>query len=286
MLLKSLNYWSAPGGLEGKLDVFEFLKNAADNRFPAVELAVFDTGSLPLGADEAFCLKILGEAERLNVKVASLASGLYWSHSLGDAAESSRLQAAGELEQMIQIASWLKVNTLLTIPGSVDVFFLPDRAAQPSDEVYRYATEGLRALLPLATECRVRLGIENVWNKFLLSPLEMAQFIDQFNSPWIGSYFDVGNILPYGHPQDGLRVLGKRVVGIHFKDFRRSVGTADGFVDLLEGDVDWPEVMKAIREIGYDGPIVAEMIPGYRHHPMVRIANTSNAMDAILGSTA
>ena len=127
------------------------------------------------------------------------------------------------------------------------------------------------------------MGIENVWNKFLLSPMEMAAFIDQFESPWVGAYVDVANIAPYGYAQDWLRVLGNRVVGIHFKDFRKSVGNLDGFVDLLEGDVDWPEVMTAIEEIGYDGPLVAEMIPCYRHYPMVRTANTSNAMDAILG---
>jgi hexulose-6-phosphate isomerase len=85
-----------------------------------------------------------------------------------------------------------------------------------------------------------------------------------------------------GHPQDWLRHLSHRVVGIHFKDYRVSVGTIDGFVDLLEGDVNWPEVMSAIREISYSGPIPCEMIPKYRHCPEVRIANASNAMDAIL----
>jgi hexulose-6-phosphate isomerase len=126
------------------------------------------------------------------------------------------------------------------------------------------------------------MGIENVWNKFLLSPQETAAFIDQFNSQYIGAYVDVANLMRVGHPQDWLRHLGHRVVGIHFKDYRVSVGTIDGFVDLLEGDVNWPEVMSAIREIGYDGPIPCEMIPQYRHCPEVRIANASNAMDAIL----
>ena len=89
-------------------------------------------------------------------------------------------------------------------------------------------------------------------------------------------------MLAYGHPEDWLRVLVKRVAGIHFKDFKRAVGTAEGFVDLLEGDVNWPAVMASIRAIGYDGPVVAEMIPYYKHCPEVRVANTSRAMDAIL----
>lgn len=283
MLLKSLNYWSAPGGLEGTLDVVEFLQLAKRFGFPAVELAVGDTGAFPLGADQGFCERILQEAERIGARVASLASGLYWERSLGDSDPAKREQAAKDLEKMIQIAAWLKVRTLLTIPGSVDVFFMPERKPQPYNQMFAFATDGLIKMLPIAERHEVRLGIENVWNKFLLSPLEMGAFIEQFDSPWIGAYVDVGNVLPFGYPEQWLRILGKRVVGVHFKDFRRSVGTADGFVDLLEGDVDWPEVMAALEEIGYDGPVAAEMIPGYRHHPLVRLANTSNAMDAILG---
>src|SRR5205823_5128540 len=129
---------------------------------------------------------------------------------------------------------------------------------------------------------RVRLGIENVWNRFLISAQDMKTFLDQFASPWIGAYMDVGNLLPFGYAEQWLRFLGKQVVGVHFKDFRRAVGTAEGFVDLLEGDVNWPEVMVALREIAYDGPVVAEMIPPYKHCPLVRVANTSRAMDAII----
>jgi len=283
MLLKSLNYWSAPGGLEGKLDVFEFLELAKRHRFPAVELAIGDSGSLSLAASEAQCEEILRLARELDIQIPSVASGLYWSRSLGDESEPARRQAKDDLEQMIRITSWLKAKTLLTIPGSVDIFFMPERAAQRYEEVYRRASEGLRTVLPKAEKYQVRLAIENVWNKFLMSPLETAQFIDQFASPWVGAYVDVGNIAPFGYAEQWLRILGHRVIGVHFKDFRKSVGTADGFVDLLEGDVNWPEVMAAIRDIDYEGPVVAEMIPGYTHHPDVRIANTSNAMDAILG---
>ena len=282
-LTKAINYWSFPGGLEGSLDVFEALKLAKDHGFEAIELGIFDSGALPLNITEGRCQEIKSEAARLGLSLPSVASGLYWSRSLGDADVTASVQAAEDLESMVRIASLLGAKTLLTIPGAVDVFFLPDRPKQPYDAVWKRATEGLRKVLPIAEEHKVRLGIENVWNRFLMSPHEMAAFIDQFNSPWIGAYVDVANLMPFGYPEDWLRTLGKRVVGVHFKDFRRAVGTADGFVDLLEGDVDWPAVIEALNEIGYDGPVAAEMIPGYKHHPMVRIANTSNAMDAILG---
>ncbi|HEY3783032.1 MAG TPA: sugar phosphate isomerase/epimerase family protein [Fimbriimonadaceae bacterium] len=285
MLLKSLNYWSAPGGLENALDPIAFLELAKKHHFPAVELAIGETGALNLSSDEAFCKKILAEADRTGVKVASVASGLYWSRSLGDSSQVSRKQALEDVQKMVQITRWLGCSTLLFIPGSVDIFFQPDRPAQSYAEVYANAEAGIQQALIAAAEAHVCLGIENVWNKFLLSPLEMASFIDGFGSPWIGAYVDVGNIAPYGYAEDWLRILGRRVVGVHFKDFRKSVGTADGFVDLLEGDVDWPEVMAALKEIRYDGPVVAEMIPGYKYFPEVRIANTSNAMDAILGGS-
>ncbi len=282
-MIKSINYWSFPGGLEGPLRVFDAMRLASEHGFEAIELGVGDAGDLSVSSTEEDCQRILGQARDLGLKLPSVASGLYWDRSLGDADPAKRQRAREDLEAMIRITSWLGATTLLVIPGAVDVFFLPDRQAMSYGEVWRNATEGLRVLLPLAADHGVRLGIENVWNKFLLSPQEMASFIDQFDSPWIGAYVDVGNVLPYGYPEQWLRQLGPRVAAVHFKDFRRSVGSGDGFVDLLEGDVNWPEVMAALAEIGYDGPVTAEMIPGYKHHPMVRIGNTSRAMDAILG---
>jgi len=283
MLLKSINYWSFPGGLDGTFAIESCFQEAKKNNFDAVELCIGQDGVLGLDTDKSRCEEILHLASKYEIKVASVASGVYWANALGDESPQAREKAGQDLEKMVRITSWLGARTLLTIPGGVDVFFIPDRAPVSYDNVWDRATEGLGKVLPLAEQLGVRLGIENVWNKFLLSPLEMAHFIDQFGSASIGAYVDVANILPYGYPEQWLQILGKRVVGIHFKDFRRAVGTIEGFVDLLEGDVNWPAVMAAIDEIGYSGPVVAEMIPLYRHYPAVRVANTSNAMDAILG---
>lgn len=282
MLLKSLNYWSVPGGLEGTLDPFEFLKIAKENGYEAVEIAIGGE-AFDCFTPEHICLELKAEADKLGIKIPSTASGLYWGRSLADGDEDQREGALEDLKKMLWISSYLGAKTHLTIPGAVDVFFLPDRPQLSYQHVLHYATEGIRRALETAEIAKVRMGIENVWNKFLLSPAEMGSFIDQFNSPWVGAYVDVANLIPFGYAEDWLRYLGHRVVGIHFKDYRRAVGTVEGFVDLLEGDVNWPEVMAAIGEIGYDGPVTAEMIPLYKNHPMVRIANTSRAMDAILG---
>src|SRR5687768_15847625 len=202
MPIKSLNYWSAPGGLEGNLAIDDFLRLAKKHRFPAVELAIGETGALGLDTAEPKCKQILSTAAEIGVQVASVASGLYWSRSLADGSESARSQARDDLEKMLQITSWLGCKTLLTIPGSVDVFFLPDRERLAYDHVWKHATEGIGSVLSFAEACGVRMGVENVWNKFLLSPYEMAAFIDQFRSPYVGAYVDVANLLRVGHPQD------------------------------------------------------------------------------------
>ena len=286
MLLKSLNYWSLPGGLDGTLPVETALEIAHKYGFEAIELCIGEAGALGLDTGESRCREILAHAETLGIQVASAASGLYWSYALGSDAPEDRTRAGAALERMIRITAWLGARTLLTIPGAVDIFFQPGGPVISYDTVWERSVEGLAGVLPVAQDLGVRVGIENVWNKFLLSPLEMARFVDQFHSPALGAYVDVANVLPFGYPEQWLRVLGPRIVGVHFKDFRRAVGTVEGFVDLLEGDVNWPTVMSALAEIGYSGPVVAEMIPLYRHYPEVRIANTSTALDAILGRIA
>lgn len=256
---------------------------AKSHGYAAIELCVGAEGTpFGLDAEESFCRDLRAEAEQMQLALLSIASGIYWERSLGDSDPRARAQAQEDLNRLIHITHWLGANTLLTIPGSVDVFFLPDREAIPYDEVWSNASQGLQHVIPLAENLGVRLGIENVWNRFLVSPREMASFIDQFGSAAIGAYVDVGNVMLMGYPQDWIRHLGRRVIGVHFKDFRRSVGTVDGFVDLLEGDVPWSEVIRALADIQYRGPVVAEMIPEYREQPVVRVANTSRAMDAIL----
>jgi len=119
----------------------------------------------------------------------------------------------------------------------------------------------IRKLIPLAEELKIVIALEEVWNKFLLSPLEFAMYVDQFNSPWVKVWFDVGNVLFYGYPQDWIRTLGGRIAELHLKDFKRK---EDGYawVNLGDGDVDWGEVRKALAEIGYAGTATTELDPG------------------------
>jgi hexulose-6-phosphate isomerase len=277
--LKGINYWSYPGS--PTLD--EFFAMAKRDGYECVEPAIGDSGELNLDVTQAFCEDARALATRHGLQIKTMASGTYWSYNLASALESDRTKAINALERMLRITSWFGASTLLTIPGAVDVFFMPEVAAQNYSVVWDRCSEGIEKVLPLAQECEVAIGIENVWNKFLLSPLEMKQFIDQFESPWIGSYFDVGNVMAFGHPEHWIHILGHRIKAVHVKDFRCAVGTVEGFVDLCEGDVPWTAVMAALREVGYDGPLTAELIPHYPSNPALRCANASRALDVILG---
>jgi L-ribulose-5-phosphate 3-epimerase len=116
-----------------------------------------------------------------------------------------------------------------------------------------------------------------VWNMLLLSPLELRDFLDKVGSPRVGSYFDVGNAVASGYPEQWIKILGSRIARVHFKDFKRDVATLDGFCDLLDGDTDYPAVMMALREVGYDGPVTAEFFDSEANLPKI-----SAAMDRIL----
>ena len=148
---------------------------------------------------------------------------------------------------------------------------------------YERALSALRELAPVAESLKVSIGVENVWNRFLLSPMEMAEFIDKVGSDYVGAYFDVGNVLFSGYPEHWIKILNKRIKKVHFKDYRRKAGDLHGFVDILAGEVNWPAVMAQFEKIGYDGWVSAEMLPPYSHYPEAIIYNTSFAMDKILG---
>jgi L-ribulose-5-phosphate 3-epimerase len=142
-------------------------------------------------------------------------------------------------------------------------------------EAYKRSQENVRKLLPLAEELGVIIAVENVWNKFLLSPLEFARYVDEFESRWVRAYFDVGNVILFGFSQDWIRTLGKRVVKIHLKDFKRS---GYKWTNLLDGDVNWPQVRRALAEVGYRGFLTPELRGGDEAY----LTDLSKRIDRIL----
>jgi len=278
----SISIWSFPGewSLEQKLS------SAAEAGFEGLEIDLTEDGPVHLKANASELAKVRDTFAQHNLALPSLATGLYWGANAASASEETRKRAREILQRQIEVASELHTDAILVVPGAVGADFIPNAEAVRYDLAWERATQLIEGALPLAEKHGVTIGIENVWNQFLLSPLEMKAFVDQFQSSRVRSYFDVGNALANGHPQHWISILGSKISRVHFKDYRKAVGTVDGFCDLLSGDVNWPEVVKALKEVGYDGWITAEMIPPvpfYKHHPGVLIHNTNRAMRAILG---
>ncbi|MGZ7084109.1 MAG: sugar phosphate isomerase/epimerase family protein, partial [Candidatus Angelobacter sp.] len=135
----------------------------------------------------------------------------------------------------------------------------------------------IKKMIPLAEKLKVIIAVEEVWNKFLQSPLEFAHYVDQFQSPWVRAYFDVGNVVINGYPQDWIRTLDKRIVKLHLKDFKFQKRMAE-FVPLREGEIDWKEVHKALAEIGYNGTATVELPAGDEAY----LREVSHRVDLIL----
>ncbi|KKN02275.1 hypothetical protein LCGC14_1119340 [marine sediment metagenome] len=282
---KSINYWSFAEKLANgsKMSLKDCMQLAKKAGFEAIELTVAEEGELSLDSTRQEVEKIVETAEEVGIELSSLATGLFWDYSLSSSSDKVKDKARGIVKKMLELASYLGVDTILVIAGAVDVFFKPAGEIVPYDVAYKRSLESLRECLDTAEKYKVNIGIENVWNKFLLSPLEMRDFIDKLGSDYLGAYFDVGNTLLTGYPEHWIRILGKRIKKVHIKDFKRAIGNVNGFCDLLEGDVNWAEVMKALRGIGYNDYITAEILPPYSQHPEALIYNTSKSMDFILG---
>ena len=257
---------------------------ARDAGFTGFEPELSEDGNLTLDGDLASWQKVRSIADEVGIELSGLATGLYWGANGASEDAKIRAKAAHILERQIRCAQAIGVDSILVVPAAVGVDFIPDCEVVPYDIAYQRATELIKNALPIAREAGITISVENVWNKFLLSPLEMKAFLEQFDDAHVGLYFDAGNTLANGYPEHWIKILGKHIKRVHFKDYRRNVGSADGFVDLLSGDINWDRVITALKEVGYDGGVGAEMIPPapfYKHAPEVLIENTSRAMDAI-----
>ena len=272
---KGINRW----GFVEK-NVRDCIKRAKATGFEGIELNLEAEGEITLASKEKELLEIKKFATDTGLEISSIIAALLWKYPLTSGDKTIAKKGKDVVKKSVEIASILQADTVLVIPGVVGSVLLAPTEVYPYDVVYKRSQEVLKELAPFAREHQVYLGVENVWNKFLLSPTEMKNFIDEINEEYVQAYFDVGNVLLYGYPEHWIRILGKRIKKVHFKDFRTAVGTLDGFVGLLHGDVNWKEVMAAFKEIGYDGYAIAEYIP-YKFHPEQLPIDISNAMDKI-----
>ncbi|MFB4161105.1 sugar phosphate isomerase/epimerase family protein [Geomicrobium sp. JSM 1781026] len=268
-----LNQWCFPEGTPLE-DVFLWTKEAG---MGVVELNVGEPGGVGLTmettAEEATAIKRL--ADRYAIQLRSLSTALLWKTPLSANDGNLREEGKEVVRKMLALADVMEMETILVVPGVVtkDVSYR---------DCYERSQTALRELAPYAERSNTSIGVENVWNRFLLSPLEMAAFIDGCESPFVGAYFDVGNVLQFGYPEQWIEILNERILKVHVKDFKTSTGNITGFTNLLSGDVDWKKVANALREIGYDSTIVAELSP-YDTSAKALAIDTAHHMDVIFG---
>jgi len=230
---------------------------------------------LALDTPEEDIRSMAAAAERIGIEVTSVCSALYFPYPLTSPDPEIRAKGIETARKAIQSASLLGAEIALVIPGIVTPEVSYSQALESSKAI-------LDELVAAAGEAGVYLAIENVWNKFLLSPLEFRDYIDSFQSEHICALFDVANILAYGYPEEWIEVLGSRVKSVHVKDFKMSAGNIEGFVNVLQGDVNWPGVMESLRRIRYDGYLTVESIPAYKHCPDSQVYEASIALDRLI----
>lgn len=250
-----------------------------DEQFSMLQLAGFQGVEPDSGLDRE---EVLAARDAHGLEIPSVVCSTHWANPVSSPDPEVREAGRKGLETSLYDAHAYGAACVLFVPGVVS-------EAVPYEEAYHRSQEEIKKLIPLAEELDVTIGIENVWNQFLLSPMEAARYVDELDSEKVGWYFDIGNILNYGWPQHWIRILGSRIVMIHIKEFdfakRNQDGPYAGFnVNYLEGDNNWPEIMSALREIGYSGGYgIAE--PPYRDsemdHQQWLIEHISERMDTI-----
>lgn len=268
-----INRWTLPSHLP-LTECFTLVKQAG---FDSIEINIAEDGELTPSTDEQGVKSLLAQAHASGLEISSLSTGLGWRYPITSPDPAIRAQGAALIRGQLQAAQWLGVDTILVVPGIVN-------ADIAYDDAYQRAQEVLKELAPVAQQMGVAIGVENVWNKFLLSPLEFARFLDEINAAnggdSVGAYFDVGNILQYGYPDQWIKILGTRIKKVHVKDFKSNIGNMSAFCNPLQGDVPWHKVREALNKIGYDGYITAE-VDGYKTEFTVGLKHINEALRAI-----
>lgn len=224
--------------------------------------------------------EVLRARDATGLPIHGVVDSVHWQQTLGDPDPAVRAAGLEGLRAALQDAHAYGATTVLLVPAVV-------KKEISYADAYCRSQEEIRKALPLAEELGVRIALENVWNQFLLSPLEYARYIDEFESPWIGAYFDIGNIVNYGWPEHWIRTLGPRIMKLDVKEFSRKKrdeeGLWEGFkVEIGDGDCDWPAVRQALTDIGYEGWATAEVPGGDRN----RLAKIASRMDQHVLATA
>jgi L-ribulose-5-phosphate 3-epimerase len=226
-------------------------------RFAMARSAGFEAIEMQTIAAPEEAAEIREAATKTGLRIHSVMNMDHWRLPLSSADADVVTRSVKGMETSLRNAALWGADTVLLVPAVVDATTSYRQAYERSQRVIR------ERLLPMANDLKVTIAVEEVWNKFLLSPIEFARYVDEFDSPRLKAYFDVGNVVIYAFPQDWIRTLGPRIVKVHLKDFNfdRSNGRFT-WKGIGEGDIDWPEVRRALGEVGYAGYVTTEVNGG------------------------
>jgi L-ribulose-5-phosphate 3-epimerase len=222
--------------------------STVEEKFAIIKNAGFDGVEIPPTYDALEHEKYRAASEKTGLAIHSVIYGGWGKNLLSSPDPGAREVAVETLKKGLHCAKAVGADNLLLVPALVD-------AKTRYVEAYERSQEGIRNAIPTAEELKVVIAVEEVWNNFLLSPLEFNRYVDEFQSPWVKAYFDIGNIVKNGWPEDWIRTLGKRINRVHLKDYSKKKAQ---FVKLQEGDVNWKEVRKAFQEVGWPKFMTAE----------------------------
>ena len=281
---KSINLWAFP--YPQRMNLEECLQLAKRAGFDGIELNYDLENDLSPKAGTKEFEAIRKMADRIGIAISGLCSFLFWPYPLSsnDPAKRERgLELAGKIAQA---AHDLGVENVLVVPGAVHIPWRTDHEPVPNDVCDRRAREAVGKLAAQAEKLKVFLNIENIFfNGYLMTPMEMNQFVDSFGSPHVRVHFDTGNISMFQNAEHWIPILGSRIKNIHFKEFTKK-GTdysLETFRPLLDGTTDWPAVMAALDGLGYRDYLTFEYFHPYLHYPEALIYQTSDSLDRMLG---
>jgi len=262
------------------VDYREAMDQCKKAGYDGIEPILSEDGSLNMKTTDSGLAEIKKMADDFGLKIPSVGSWNIWSNNL--VSDDPKIAAYGFeiIKRQLYCAAAFGADTILAIPGYVGTPFAEGVVSY--DIAYDRSQEAITKLGEIAKELKINIGVENVWNKFLLSPLEVRRFIDEIGNDYVGAYFDVGNIIYIGYPEQWIRILGKRIKKLHFCDCRFDQAGLGMFVDLFEGDVDFDAVMAACEDIGYDDWAVIEFLPNYKRFPYQSIINGRLSLEKVL----
>ncbi|MCD6562302.1 MAG: sugar phosphate isomerase/epimerase [Thermoproteales archaeon] len=254
---KGLNLWTVFGfSYSGKPSIEEILEKAKEFGYDGIEF-VFDDALLDLAKISKDDRKrYVEKVESLGLQIPSVASGVFWKYNLGSTDEKLREKGRQYVKGGIDLAVDLGARVVLVVPAVADPNI-------PYEKIYSLSVEEFKELSRYAEDRGIIIGLENVWNKFLYSPLEFRRYLDEINSEYVAAYFDIGNIVALGYHEHWIKLLKGKIAMVHVKDFDVNVGNINGFRHIGKGSIDWKKVISLLKEAGYDDFLNVECPPEF-----------------------